>query len=170
MKNYRKLSLLLIASMASMLSFGGANLKNGNLYMSYTDLVVPGSGKKLEMTRTYNSKSTENGWFGFGWGNIFETKLVNSADGCVVVHEHGAGGKTRFCPKTSVDPVAASKKIIDAMRKRSQTITDTAAKTLLKRLSNNAELRHAYARQFNVKTKFAKGTKLFSNKRGIAFS
>lgn len=145
----------------------GVNLKNGNFYISYTDIVVPGTGKSLEMTRTYNSKSTEKGWFGFGWGNVFETKLIKSPDGCVVVHEHGAGGKTRFCPKNPINPKKAAMKIVDAMRTRSATITGKAEKSLLDRLMNNAELRHVYARKFGVKTNIAVGSKLFSNQRGI---
>lgn len=165
MKMQKKISLLLAFLTTS--AFGGVNLKNGNFYVSYTDIIVPGTGKNLEMTRTYNSKSTEKGWFGFGWGNVYETKLIKSPDGCVVVHEHGAGGKTRFCPKNPVDPKVASEKIIKAMRKKSQTISAATEKNLLKRLSSNAELRHVYARRFNVESKIASGTTLYSNQRGI---
>ena len=166
MKNI-KLILFLVFTLVST-AHAGVNLKNGNFYISYTDIVVPGGGKKLEMTRTYNSKSTSIGWFGFGWGNVYETKLVTSPDGCVVVHEHGAGGKTRFCPNNKVDPEAASEKIIAAMRSQSKTpLTDTAAKLLMKRLTQNADLRHAYAKNFGITTKIAKGTELFSNQRGI---
>lgn len=162
-KNIFFVFLMMTATVAS----AGVNLKNGNFYMSYSDIVVPGTGKKLEMVRTYNSKSTEIGWFGFGWGNVYETKLIPSADGCVVVHEHGAGGKTRFCPKNQVDPKQASQKIVEAMRKRSRGMTETAVKSLTKRLINNAELRHAYSRRFGVKTNIAVGSTLYSNERGI---
>ena len=103
--------------LTSSLSLAGVNLKNGNFYISYTDIVVPGGGKKLEITRTYNSKATEVGWFGFGWGSEFETKLEASADGSIVIHEHGVGAKTRFTPKTAIDPVAASTKIVNEMSK-----------------------------------------------------
>lgn len=163
-----KLRNLLIALVFALTSsaYAGVNLKNGNFYISYVDISVPGTGNKLEILRTYNSKSTEKGWFGFGWGNVYETKLVLSADGCAVVHEHGAGGKTRFCPKNSVDPKKASQKILEAMKKKSE-MTATAEKNLLNRLMSNAELRHAYARRFQVKTKLAKGSWLFSNERGI---
>lgn len=158
--------LVFILALASLGAQAGVNLKNGNFYISYTDIVVPGGGKKLEITRTYNSKSTNVGWFGFGWGNLYETKLTPSPDGCVVVREHGSGGKTRFCPKNAVDPVAASNKIIEAMRKKSP-LTGSAAKSLLERLKNNADLRHAYAKNFGIKSDIAAGTQLFSNQRGI---
>lgn len=150
----------------SQLALAGVNLKNGNFYISYTDIVVPGGGNKLEITRTYNSKATDVGWFGFGWGSDFETNLKVSADGSVVVHENGAGGKTRFTPKTSVDSTAAAKKIIEAMKKKT-TLSGKAEKELLKRLVGNAELRHAYALNFKVKSKLAKGTVLYSNQRGM---
>lgn len=159
--------LVLIVSLMFGSAFAGVNLKNGNFYISYTDIVVPGTGKKLDMTRTYNSKSTEMGWFGFGWGNVFETKLIKSPDGCVVVHEHGAGGKTRFCPKNPVNPKKAAQKIVDAMKKKSQSFTGATAQNLLKRLERNAELRHAYARRFKIETKIASGSTLYSNQRGI---
>lgn len=147
-------------------SFAGVNLKNGNFYIAYADLEVQGAGEKLEILRTYNSKSTEVGWFGFGWGSKFETNLSESADGCVVVKEYGGGAQTRFCPNSKVDAESASNKILDAMRKKS-TISEANANQLLERLKNNAELRHSYALQFGVKTKIADGTKLFSNQRGI---
>lgn len=161
-----KCLILFVFLIGSFQAMAGVNLKNGNFYISYTDIVVNGLGKKLEITRTYNSKSTSVGWFGFGWGNYYETKLSTSADGCVVVHEHGAGGTTRFCPKNPVDAENAAGKIIAAMRK-SNGLSEASVETFKKRLINNAELRHAYAKNFGVKTEVAKGTKLYSNQRGI---
>ncbi|MBC77437.1 MAG: hypothetical protein CME64_15645 [Halobacteriovoraceae bacterium] len=155
-----KILLFLVAGALSLSSYAGVNLKNGNFYISYSDIVG------FDLKRTYNSKSTSVGWYGFGWGTVYETKLVPSADGCVVIHEYGAGGKTRFCPKNSVDADAAAKKIVEVMRKKNK-LPASSVKPLLKRLKNNAELRHAYAQNFNVKTKIAAGSELYSNQRGI---
>jgi YD repeat-containing protein len=154
-------SFLLFLSMA----YAGVNLKNGNFYISYTDIVVPGGGKKLEVTRTYNSKATELGWFGFGWGSDFETRLEVSADGSVVIHEHGSGARNRFVPKTAVDAEAAAKKIVDAVRKRT-TLTDQAANQLIEKLKNNAEQRHLYATNFKVESVLAPGTILYGSNSG----
>ena len=118
MKFLKVLSLALVAMLMASMASAGVNLKNGNFYISYTDIVVPVGGKKLEITRTYNSKSTEVGWFGFGWGSEFETRLEVSDDGGIVIHEHGSGAKTRFTPKTAVDAVAASTKIVNEMKKK----------------------------------------------------
>ncbi|WPU65596.1 DUF6531 domain-containing protein [Peredibacter starrii] len=161
----KRLALALVALMIATFAHAGVNLKNGNFYISYTDIVVPGGGKKLEITRTYNSKSTEVGWFGFGWGSEYETRLEVSADGSIIVHEHGSGAKTRFTPKTEVDAVAASTKIVNEMKKKT-ALTEKAAADLVQKLATNAELRHTYAMNFGVQAAVAPGTVLYSNDRG----
>ncbi len=162
MKLFKTFALLILA----MPAFAGVNLKNGNFYVNYTDIIVPGGGQDLEITRTYNSKSTENGWFGFGWGSNYETYLSVSPDGSVIIHENGAGALTRFVPKTAIDPVVASKKIVSEMRAKS-TITDAQAKDYIDRFSKDAELRQAYASKYGVTAELAAGTTLYSNVRGL---
>lgn len=160
------LKLLLLCLLLPATLFAGVNLKNGNFYISYTDIIVPGGGHDLKVVRTYNSRATEKGWFGFGWGSDYETYLTVSADGSVVVHENGSGALTRFTPKAAVDPAAAAEKIIDAMRKKT-TVSDKVAANLKKKLMGDAEIRQAYARKFDVKAKLAAGTILYSNTRGL---
>jgi YD repeat-containing protein len=164
MKNLKLLGI--ITFLFPLLAFSGVNLKNGNFYISYTDIIVPGGGHDLEIVRTYNSKSTDRGWFGFGWGSDYETYLTVSADGSVVVHENGSGALTRFTPKTAVDPKAAADKIVAAMRKKT-SLSESVAKNYLKKFVNDAELRQAYAKKFNVRAKLATGTVLYSNTRGL---
>lgn len=158
--------LIVLMLMTSQLAFGGVNLKNGNWYISYSDILVPGAGEDLEIVRTYNSKSFEVGWFGLGWGSPYETHLRPSADGSVIIHENGSGALTRFVPKTAVDPKEAAQKIIAAMKKRSP-INDSVEKKLMKKLVNDQELRQSYAKKFNVRAKIADGTVLYSNDRGL---
>jgi YD repeat-containing protein len=165
MKLMKGFSLVLASMLATFAAHSGVNLKNGNFYMSYTDIVVPGGGKKLEITRTYNSKSTDVGWFGFGWGSEFETKLELSADGSVIIHEHGSGSKTRFTPKTAVDAGAAAQKIVAEMRKKT-SLAEKSAQELVTRLTHNAELRHTYAVNFGVQATIAPGSTLYTNDRG----
>lgn len=148
------------------IAFSGVNLKNGNFYITYTDIVVPGGDHDLEITRTCNSKSTELGWFGYCWGSLYETKLVVSADGSVVIMENGSGAQTRFTPKESIDVASASRKIIDAMKK-TEPMSETATKSLIARLNGDAELRQYYSKKYNIETKLADGTVLYSNDRGI---
>ena len=76
----------------------GVNLKNGNYYVTFTDLTTQ-SEPQLEITRTYNSKSTHLGWFGLGWGSEYETRLETTAGGSVIIHENGSGAMTYFVPE-----------------------------------------------------------------------
>ena len=157
---------LIILAMLPFATFAGVNLKNGNFYITYTDIIVPGGDHDLEVTRTYNAKSTENGWFGFGWGSLYETKLSVSADGSVVVVENGSGAQTRFIPKEAINFESASKKIVDAMKKK-EPMSDSIVKTLISNLNKDAELRQVYSKKYGIETKLADGTTLYSNDRGI---
>ncbi|MEK6624862.1 MAG: DUF6531 domain-containing protein [Bdellovibrionota bacterium] len=162
----KRILVLLALMLGSFVAYGGVNLKNGNFYITYTDIVVPGGGNDLFVSRTYNSQATEKGWFGLGWGSDYETYLVVGPDGSVTVHENGTGAQTRFTPKESIDPVAAAKKVIEAMRAKT-TLSDNVAADLEKKLVGDAELRSAYARKFKVATSLAAGTALYSNTRGL---
>ena len=162
----RALKLVLLLLLIPTMAMAGVNLKNGNFYISYTDIIVPGGGMELEITRTNNSKSTEKGWFGFGWGSDYETYVTVSADGSVIVHENGSGALTRFTPKTAVDAKSAAARIVSAIRKKS-SISEKVANDLTAKLSNDAELRQAYARKYKVTAEIADGTELYSNNRGI---
>lgn len=162
----RFLKLVLLSVFLVFSTFAGVNLKNGNFYITYTDIVVPGGGHDLVIERTYNSRSIDKGWFGYGWGSDYETYLSVSADGSVVVHENGSGALTRFTPRNAVNSEEAAKKIVDAMRKKTQ-VSESVAVDLIKKLKNDSELRQAYAKRFNVQAKLASGTELFSNVRGL---
>ena len=165
-KNYliKILSVGLLLFQNSLLA--GVNYKNGNFYVSYTDIVVPGGGKDLEITRTYNSHSTHAGWFGMGWGSEFETRLEVGADGAVVIHENGSGARTRFTPKDSVNVEAAADLIITKLKK-DKSFSDSDVKKLRSNLVKDAHLRQSYSERYDVKVNLANGTKLYSNVRGF---
>lgn len=81
-------------------SAASVTLRNGNFYMSYTDLSVPG-GSQMEIERVYNSKTDFAGMFGSGWGCEYEEYLRVQDDGSVVVHEYGGGADNHFTPLTT---------------------------------------------------------------------
>lgn len=74
----------------------GVNLKNGNFYITYTDLIV--GYPELHIARTYNSKATRTLSFGFGWGSELDTSLTVVGDGTVVLNENGSGARKYFRP------------------------------------------------------------------------
>ncbi len=78
----------------------GVTLRNGNFYMSYTDVVAPG-GFAMKIERVYNSKTDFAGIFGSGWGFEYEAYLRVQDDGSVVVHEYGGGADNHFVPVTT---------------------------------------------------------------------
>jgi YD repeat-containing protein len=78
----------------------GVTLRNGNFYVSYTDVVVPG-GFEMKIERVYNSKTDFAGIFGSGWGFEYEAYLRVQDDGSVVVHEYGGGADNHFMPVTT---------------------------------------------------------------------
>ena len=145
----------------------GVNLKNGNFYITYADIRLPGSGHDLKLTRTYNSKSVTKGWFGVGWGTPFETRLIVNADGSATVVENGSGAKTRFTAKKGdaarIDK--AVERIIQAMKKKGN-LGDDYIKKIAVKLKNNAHDRDEYAKKFKIETNLPAGSVLHSNVRG----
>ncbi|HLE11245.1 MAG TPA: DUF6531 domain-containing protein [Bacteriovoracaceae bacterium] len=166
MNNFKIFIIPILAILVSASTLAGVNLKNGNFYISYTDIKVPGGGHDLEITRTYNSKSADKGWFGVGWGSDYETFLNVGPDGSIVIYENGSGAQTRFTSKESINVEDAAKKIVDAMRKTSE-LSENVAQDLMKKLKGDEVLRRTYAQKYKVKSEFADGTILYSNVRGI---
>ena len=123
-----KTFLILSFVTISLIVNAGVNIKNGNYYVTYKDIVVPGGGKDLEISRTYNSTISRVGWFGMGWASEFETRLEAGADGSVTVVEYGNGAMTRFTPKKTIDPKSAADSIIKKF-KESKPLTAGAEKS-----------------------------------------
>lgn len=157
---------ILFSFLFPLFAVAGVNLKNGNFYINYFDVIVPGGGKNLEISRTYNSKATKSGWFGFGWGSEFETSLTVAADGSVVINENGSGAQTRFIPNKPVNVEEAASKIITAMKKKG-SLSEEVVKNLSQKLMGDEELRQAYALKYNVKAEIPEGSELVSNSRGL---
>ena len=77
----------------------GVNLKNGNFYITYTDIIVMVGGDEFSLSRTYNSKSAQNLSFGYGWGSALDTRLIIGGDGSVSVQEIGSGKSIVTCQR-----------------------------------------------------------------------
>ena len=52
------------------------NVTNGNMYLTQTDYRLPGLGRGLEITRTYNSSSQTSGLFGIGFSSILDESII----------------------------------------------------------------------------------------------
>ena len=93
----RHITIALLTLLINTSLFAGVNLKNGNYYVSYTDVSMSTYISAFEdITRTYNSKSTEIGIFGYGWGSDIETRLFAYPDGTILIKENGSGANTYY--------------------------------------------------------------------------
>jgi YD repeat-containing protein len=77
----------------------GVNVNNGNFYITYTDFAIFTPGLPIEVSRTYNSRSSYiAGKFGVGWSSELDSYLkFENKD--VVYFEGGGGNVLRFTPK-----------------------------------------------------------------------
>ena len=151
-------------------SEANVSLRNGNFFMSYTDIAYPG-GFDLRIDRVYNSKTAFNGSFGWGWGNELEVFLVVSADGSVVVNEYGGGAQNRFNPSnfSAAELDAAIGQITEAARKVGIIPNADQVASYKARLRNDAQFRTdewtRFVSQGKLQArKLASGTKLTSNR------
>jgi len=106
-----KLLLYVAIVFISLNSNAGVNAKNGNYFISYIDVIF----NKAEITRTYNSRSTEIGFFGFGWGSGLEARLERVPGGFILKH-NGSGGATEFpVPELEKEPESVIPHILSAL-------------------------------------------------------
>jgi len=133
----------LIFLIFSTIAYAGVNLKNGNFYISYADIMFG----NLKIIRTYNSKSTVKTEMGYGWGYEYATKMRFPEDG-VTVHRHGAGGKDYLSFQSEGDRAYNSRAVLGE-RFINAKITASAhgIASLTGSLLSSRELREAYQRQ-----------------------
>jgi YD repeat-containing protein len=93
----RTLFTILLAVLISPV-FAGVNYRNGNFYISYSDIEFPNTN--MSITRSYNSFNTSAGLFGYGWGTLMETRLYPLPEGTLYVKWWGGGGEDIFEPAT----------------------------------------------------------------------
>lgn len=134
----------------------GVNTKNGDFYITYRDISQSAADHELNVERVYNSKSTENGWFGFGWGSDFETQLTVMPDNSVVVHEDGAGATTYYSPRDGSGLQAGVERIVAAAIGHDQLDHD-AAEALRTKLLHDENLRRSKVSEYGIQTRLPVG-------------
>jgi YD repeat-containing protein len=117
-------------------------LKNGDFYISYTDIVYSG-GFEPKIERVYNSKTSFNGIFGFGWGTDFEVYLEIHPEGAIIVHEYGGGASKVFVPAGAkpLDLASAVDQIVAAARQNHDMASPSAIQAYGDRLISDIDFR-----------------------------
>lgn len=143
------------------------DMKGANYSDSWTDLIVPGVGYDLRVTRTYNSRSLFNGLFGFGWCSDFETKIEVTPDSTLKLTECGGGMEISYMPKsfTAAKIDTTVKQIMAEVKKRRPDLRGAEVVQLEKDLKTNEYMREEFSRRINFKGKLEDGTTYFANGR-----
>lgn len=141
-----KLKLLSFATsfliaLGATLAQAGVNLKNGNFYISYTDIYL-GDGA-YSLTRTYNSRASGSGWFGSGWGSELETRLQILGDGSVELTYIGSGSTKIFSSpyRSNTDLDAMLDTMLAAYERTGRFASDNAARAARSMLARDSETR-----------------------------
>jgi YD repeat-containing protein len=145
-------ALLLLPSLA----MAGVNAKNGDFYITYGDIELNSDKGKIEVTRTYNSKASGEGWFGAGWGSVYETYVSVMPDGSVVVHENGLGNSEYYAPKNANGLQAGINKIIEVAAQKDHLDPDEVT-TLRKNLLGDQSLRASTVLKYGIQSQLAVG-------------
>lgn len=157
--------LFVLLAAVSLTSYAGVSIKNGNFWVAYVDIAVPGTGELLEIKRTYNSVSSYNGWFGIGWANKYESYLKTSADGSIVIAQGGAGTPIRYAPKEGVNVSKATEVILSKVKEK-KPLSPQAEKVLLEKLQNDAEFRHTISVSYGVQSNTNTGSVFYATTAG----
>ena len=160
---------LVILLLAPLLAQAGVNPRNGNFYVTYMDTTLSAKGHELALNRTYNSKSTKVGWFGFGWGSTFETYLTVMPDQTAVISENGSGANTFYHDESiarNKRQVAAGVGKIVAAAKAQDKLTSAAVKALTKKLMESEEDRLSAVIKYHVQSQLSPKLSLTAFGRG----
>lgn len=145
------------------------DMKNANYADTWVDLIVPGSGYDLRVSRTYNSRSLFNGMFGFGWCSDFETSIKTTPEGNIKLTECGGGMEVVYLPK-NFDSKAVNKTVSEILKNiRKKERRDPAyLSNISQRLRHDLELRAKYSKRYNIQeTSVASGKKFYAGGREV---
>jgi YD repeat-containing protein len=144
-----RIAIWLLTLLLSGVAFAEVNPRDGNFYVTYEDIAFSGDGPPLNVRRTYNSISAEQGWFGIGWGSPYETQLVVMLDGAATVIENGTGGLSHYRPDTSTQVRAEGSALAEADGQHVQ-LGDSALIALKSPMRGDADQRLRLARQYGM--------------------
>lgn len=164
-----RISYLVILFLAPLLAHAGVNPRNGDFFVTYADATLSGKGHDLMMNRTYNSKSNTVGWFGFGWGSPFETRLTVMPDQTAVITENGNGADSFYHDESST----RSKKRVDAgvakivaAAKIQDKLGPDAVEALSRKLMGSEEERFFAVTKYHIQSHLPRKLKLTAYGQG----
>lgn len=164
-----KLIFSLTTLFLSINAFAFIDMKNANFADSWIDYKSNGTGYQLKVQRTYNSRSTFDGMFGFGWCSDFETKLEIMPNSSLKVTECGGGLEIDFVTSKKRKGGELSshiKTLVLLSKKVNPRLKKPYLNRLAKDLKNNQYLREALAKKLGVKGKISNNATFYARGRG----
>ncbi len=134
------------------------DMKNASFVDVWTDIIVPKRGFDLRVRRGYKSRSDFNGLFGFGWCSDFETSLVVTDWGSLLLKECGAGLELFYKSSSTLNRTqmrAANEEAVQQVAASRRSITEQDLERLRKdfeRSLNNIDLRFHLISKHNIHT------------------
>jgi YD repeat-containing protein len=165
MKFVSLLCILFISQAASAF----VDLKNSNFADSWIDYRSQGTGYQLRVQRTYNSRSTYDGLFGFGWCSDFETRVEITPSNSLKVIECGGGMEITYVSGKPLKGKELSdhiEKIISMSKQVNPRLQKDYIKRLRKDLEDNQYLREELAKKLGIKGKVENKSVYFARGRG----
>jgi hypothetical protein len=151
-------------------AIGSVSVGNGNYFIAFTDIeLLDGAGHiSISLSRTYNSRTQFRGMLGYGWGNDFDTYLIPSADGSIVVQESGGGEKLRLQRPgfNAMELGLLVGRIVEAKASKAPGEPQFDKSAYQLRLMGDADFRDEEARELGVMRELPVGTVLYSTKHG----
>lgn len=135
----------------------GVNIKNGNYYKIFYDIVFNRSTMNLRIERTYNSllANEEMGWFGAGWSSEYETCLHTMPGGGAVIQWWGYQWTYYQPAEWDMTEISTAVDSIVELEKESGSVrTPDDILNLRTKLLNNMDLRYAYWKKYLARGKF----------------
>ena len=162
------ISFLFILSMSCSAS-AFVDLKNSNFADSWIDYRSQGTGYQLRIQRTYNSRSTYDGFFGFGWCSDFETRVEVTPSNSLKLIECGGGMEITYVngkPLKGKELKSHIEKIITMSKQVNPRLQKDYIKRLRKDLEDNQYLREELAKRLGIRGRVENQATYFARGRG----
>ncbi len=155
---------------ASLSAHAVVDMKNANYNNSWIDIIAPGSGYDLRITRSYNSRSLYSGLFGFGWNSDLETSLTPTPEGNIKLTEFGGGAEIIFAQQGygKKEIQKSVQEIISKIKSTQPGKYDAKyLASLSEQLIEDTDMRAKYARQFGISSPIKPGATFYANGREV---
>jgi YD repeat-containing protein len=132
---------------------------HGSFCSQQQDLAQKSWDTELNLARVYHSRFSESGWFGHGWGTVYETRLIVMPDGSAVVEDPSTLKIARY---GLVDPARLQFEVVKIVARaiEKERLDSAATVALQNQLLANEAMRRARVLQYGLQGQLPPNTRL----------